>query len=230
MNKIVYMAVICISVGYFVGNINPSYIISRMKGFDIRTKGTGNAGASNTMIILGKSVGVLCALLDILKAYLTVKIMGHLFPILKIAGLLAGVACILGHILPILMGFQGGKGLACLGGVILAYNSKLLLKLLLLEFIIALVTRYICTVATSASLIFTIILFTNEGLLYALIFVPVVIAIWMKHRINFIRIRYGVEAKFSYLWNKEAEEERVRCNWNKLTQSERILVALPDPQ
>lgn len=228
MSRIIHMSVICILIGYFIGNINPAYIISRIKGFDIRAKGSGNAGASNAVIILGKYAGIFCALFDILKACLTVKLMCRLFPILKIAGILTGAACIIGHIFPVLMDFNGGKGLACLGGVVLAYNIRLFVNLLVLELIVTCITTYICSVATSASLMFTIILFANEGWIYALIFAPVVVAIWSKHRINFTRIRYGVEVKFSYLWNREAEENRIKANWNRLTPKEKERVALPD--
>ena len=58
----------CAVMGYLIGTINPSYIIAKIKGFDIRKKGSGNAGASNALILFGKIMGVICALLDIAKA------------------------------------------------------------------------------------------------------------------------------------------------------------------
>lgn len=226
MEKIIGAVLICLLMGYFVGGINPSYIISLIKGFDIRKKDSGNPGASNAMIVLGKTVGIFCAIFDILKAYFVVKISSKLFPFIKLAGMIAGVACIIGHMFPVFMKFNGGKGLACIGGVLLSYDYKLFIILLTLEVIIAFITTYICFVATTGSVIFTVILYIQNGLIYASLFIPVIIAVWYKHLINFRRIRYGVEAKFEYLWNKDKEEERVRNNWNRLCEKEREYVNL----
>ena len=56
--------IVCILIGYLIGTLNPAYFISKMKGFDIRKKGSGNAGASNALIVLGKAAGVMCAVFD----------------------------------------------------------------------------------------------------------------------------------------------------------------------
>ena len=133
----------CIALGYFIGTVNPAYFFSRKKGFDIRKRGSGNAGATNALLTMGKVVGVLCALLDMIKAYFACRLAKHLFPGLQFAGVLAGAACILGHIFPVWMGFRGGKGLACLGGVILGYNWKLFCLMLVFEIILALTVNYI---------------------------------------------------------------------------------------
>lgn len=223
MNNITII-IICILLGYLIGCINPSYIISRIKGFDIRTKGSGNAGASNAMMLLGKTVGVFCALFDILKAYISVRISTRMFPLFKLAGIITGSSCILGHIFPITMKFKGGKGLACLAGVCISYDVKLFFILMLVEFILALITSYICFVAPTGSMIFVIILFIQKGLAYASIFFPIVIVVWMKHFINFKRIKYGVEVKFKYLWDKKKEEDRIQANWNKLTIKEKMSI------
>lgn len=220
MNNITII-IICILLGYLIGCINPSYIISRIKGFDIRTKGSGNAGASNAMMLLGKTVGVFCALFDILKAYISVRISTRMFPLFKLAGIIAGSSCILGHMFPITMEFKGGKGLACLAGVCISYDVRLFLLLFIIEVMIAFITSYICFIAPSGSSIFSIILLLNEGILSAIIFMPVVVSIWRKHIINFKRIKYGVEAKLEYLWKKESEQNRIKTNWNQLTLEEK---------
>ena len=66
MNDIIHIMV-CIIIGYLIGGINPSYIFAKVKGFDIRSKGSGNAGASNAIITIGKKAGVFCAFFDIFK-------------------------------------------------------------------------------------------------------------------------------------------------------------------
>lgn len=210
----------CALLGYSIGCINPAYILSRIKGFDIRNTGSGNAGASNATIAMGKKAGLFCAIFDIFKAYLTVKISVRLYPLLRLAGIIAGVCCILGHMFPIFMNFQGGKGLASLGGMLLAYNAKVFISLLVVELIVVLVTDYICVVPTSGSLLFLMYLIT-EGALLAITFAPVVYVIIIKHKENFRRIKYGIEAKVSYLWNKTAELKRLQDNWDKLTDEER---------
>ncbi len=228
MKNLLYTILICVCIGYFIGVINPSYILSRMKGFDIRKRGSGNAGASNAMIVLGKTVGVFCALFDIFKAYIAVRISQRLFPLFKVAGIITGSACILGHIFPVTMKFKGGKGLACLAGVAISYDAKLFLILLAFEAVLAYVTNYICTVATSGSAILGTVMYLRNGIVYLCIFLPVIVVIWTKHIINIRRIRYGVEARFSYLWNKKEEQERIRNNWNKLSEEEKLYVKLPE--
>ena len=102
---------VCALIGYLIGTINPSYIYGKIRGFDIRRRGSGNAGASNATTVLGKKVGVVCALCDILKAVLAYKLVQMLFPALPIAGMLSGIACVAGHIFPFWMGFKGGTAL-----------------------------------------------------------------------------------------------------------------------
>lgn len=218
--KNLFPFMICAIFGYLVGGINPAYCIAQFKGFDIRGRGSGNAGASNAVVTMGRHVGLICALLDIFKAYLTVKISMRFFPMVKAASVFAGSCCILGHIFPVFMHFRGGKGLAALGGVILAYNWKYFLLLLSLEVLIVLITGYICTVALSASAIFTIILELECGLMTATIFLPVVIAIFTMHARNLKRIKYGLEVKISYLWKSQPEILRLKENYHRLSEEE----------
>lgn len=113
-------------------------------------------------------------------------------------------------------------------GLAISYDVKLFVYLLVFEALVAYVTTYICSVATSGSVIFGTIMYLRSGTLYLLIFLPVILAIWVKHIINFRRIRYGVEAKFSSLWNKQKELDRVRNNWNKLTEEQKAYVKLAE--
>lgn len=194
---------LCLLMSYLTGNINPAYILSKLKGFDIREKGTGNAGASNVTVVMGKKAGVFTALFDIFKAFVVVTVASELFPSLACAKILSGVACIMGHIFPFVMHFRGGKGLACLAGVILAFSPVVFLCFLLAEAVLALATDYICVVAPSGSVIFTIVYFILTGdtagtLLLAMTSVVIV----CKHIRNFRRIRKGEETHISFLWKK----------------------------
>ena len=143
---------LCILFGYLIGGINPSYIIGRLRGFDIRKKGSGNAGASNAVIVMGKAIGIGSAIFDILKATAAYWLALFIFTDLTYAAEIAGVACILGHMFPVYMKFRGGKGLACLGGVLLAMDWRFFLAILATEILLCILVNYICIVPITASI------------------------------------------------------------------------------
>ena len=207
--------VLCSFLGYFIGGINPAYIISRLKGFDIRERGSGNAGASNAMMTMGKKAGAFIAVFDIMKAFFAVVLAVKLFPHLKIAKILSGSFCILGHIFPMFMRCQGGKGLACLGGMILAYDIQLFALLLVCELILGLIADYVCVIPLSGSALFTVIYaFTTGDPAGTMILSATAIVILIKHIENLKRIQNGTEAHISFLWKKEQEIERIKNNAN----------------
>lgn len=201
-------------IGYFIGCINLSYILSRLKGFDIRSVGSGNAGASNVVIVIGRKIGLFIAVLDILKAFLAFNLAQIIFPEavsgpLSWAGVLAGVGSVLGHIFPFYMGFKGGKGLACFGGTVLGIDYRLFVILFIVAFLIAMVTDYICFAPISMAFIVPVTL----GVIYR-VWIPSAIiavasvALLYKHRENIARIRTGDELRFHFLWRRKDESER----------------------
>ena len=134
---------IVILLGYLLGSSNMAYWISLYKKVDIRGNGTGNLGASNATVLLGWGAGVIVALHDGGKAFLSVLLAKALFPDVEYAGVVAGVACVLGHIYPFYLKFKGGKGLASYFGLILALNWKLALIVAGLIILITLITDFI---------------------------------------------------------------------------------------
>ena len=214
-------AISCILLGYLIGCINPAYIVGKRKGFDIRKRGSGNAGASNAVIVMGKKAGVLSALFDIFKAVLVVSLATKLFADLVYAKILAGVSCIVGHIFPVFMGFRGGKGLACLGGLILAYDWKIFLIMLLAELLIAFAVDYICVVPITASLAFPVIYAVqSKEPIGTFILLGCAVLILFKHMENLQRIRNGSEAHFSFLWKRDEEIARLTENSEKNEQTD----------
>ena len=196
--------IFCILIGYLIGAINPSYIIAKIRGFDIREKGSKNAGASNALILFGKVLGIGCALFDITKAALAIWLSETLFPGLTYSFAATGVACILGHVFPFYMKFRGGKGLACLGGMILAFDVRVFLVMLTAEIAVAVVTDYICFVPLSASAVFPIVYgVIRRDVLGAVIIAILCPLMFYKHRENLKRIRQKTELPFSFLWNKD---------------------------
>lgn len=198
-------------MGYLFGMFNPAYIFGRLRGFDIRRRGSGNAGATNVTLVMGKAAGSLCAALDIFKSFIAYKLAKLLFPALTYAGILAGCACVIGHIFPAWMNFAGGKGLASMAGLVLAYDARLFLCLLVIEVLLALIVNYICVMPLSLCVIFPAIYALQTGnpigtlLLAALI--PVIV---YKHLPNIRRILAGQEAHVSWLWNAKKEEARLK--------------------
>ena len=196
--------VFCILIGYLIGAINPSYIIAKLRGFDIREKGSKNAGASNALILFGKVLGIGCALFDIAKATFAIWLCGKLFPELTYSFAVTGVACILGHVFPFYMDFKGGKGLACLGGMILAFDCRVFLIMLAAEIIVAIVTDYICFVPLTASAVFPIVYgIMRQDARGALIIAVILPLMIYKHKENLKRIKQKTEMPFSFLWNKD---------------------------
>ena len=216
--------IITILISYLVGNINPSYIIGRLKGIDIRRQGSGNAGASNATVLFGKWVGIFSALFDIAKAYLVMLIFPLIFTDVPFVAECAGVAVIIGHIFPVLMNFKGGKGLASLGGLLLAIDARLFLIMLTAEIVVLLLVNFICIVPITASILIPIAygLLGSDGLGWlwnadggwwgaAIISIASVIMLW-RHRENVARIIKGKEMHFSYIWMsaEDRKQELIR--------------------
>lgn len=207
--------ILCILLGYLLGNFSPAFLIGKKRGYDARKDGSGNVGASNAFILAGKTAFFVTAILDIMKAFAAYKLCALLFPASDIAGPLGGAACILGHMYPAVLRFHGGKGLACLGGVILAWHWEWFLILLAAAVVIAFATRYICFVAPTISVVFPAIYWWRTGSLAgALILLIPAIAIILKHAENFRHIKDGTELSMAFLWNREAEMKRTG-RWNE---------------
>lgn len=210
MQKTALCALACVAAGYFIGCINPAFIIGRIKGYDVRSSGSKNAGASNTVIMAGKLAGVLVALLDIFKAALSWRLCQALFPQFALAGIIGGVACILGHMFPVFLHFCGGKGLACIGGVVLAYDPATFLIMLAITCVIGFATNYIAIATVSIAAIWPVYYGVTTGFwagaaVLAVPFVPIL----LRHMTNFRRIRAGEELRLNFLWKKDSELERI---------------------
>ena len=219
MNRIL-QGMLCVLLGYALGNFSPAFLLGRKKGYDIREEGSGNVGATNVFILLGKNAFFLTAMLDILKAFAAYRVCGFLFPSLPIAAPLGGAACVIGHIYPVLLRFRGGKGLASIGGLVLAWDWKWFFLFLALAVVIAFGTRYVCLVAPTISLVFPACYYWMTGLFVpALILLIPAIPVFARHWENFVRIKEGVEMRTTFIWDKEGELKRIG-KWNPKTESQ----------
>ncbi len=214
--------ILCAALGYLLGMINPAYLFGKIHGFDIRKYGSGNAGATNATMIMGKTTGVVCMLVDVFKAFTAYRLAVKWFPAIAFAGVLAGVSCVLGHIFPAYMHFSGGKGLACMLGMMLAHNWRLFIAMLIAEILLVLLLGYICVMAPTLSILFPLVYVAGTGDLAGMAVLAVLIPVMIyKHLPNLRRIAEGKEMRISWLWNAKAEEARIEKNfsqteWNTL--------------
>ena len=105
-----------------MGCLNPAAWIGKKNHIDLKQAGTGNLGATNTTMVLGRKAGAFVLVFDVAKSFLAARLARWLLPQLAVSGMLASIGVILGHCFPITMHFSGGKGLAAFGGMMLAYN------------------------------------------------------------------------------------------------------------
>ena len=217
---LILKAILCVLIGYLLGNFSPAYLFGKLKGYDIRKEGSGNVGATNAFLLVGKHAFFITAALDILKSFAAWRLCRFLFPELPVAGPLAGAACVIGHMYPVLLGFHGGKGLASLGGLVLAWSWKWFLILLGAAILIAFVTRYVCLVAPIMSILIPGCYYwdTGDAAGAAILLLPT-IPIFIKHWENFVRIREGTEMRTSFIWDKEGELKRIG-KWNEKTRNQ----------
>ena len=197
-----------IAIGsYLLGSIPFGYLAGRLCGVDIRTKGSGNIGATNALRVLGKKWGYAVFLLDFLKAWLPVKLaLGWGIALMvhpaSAPGALAGLCALLGHSFPVWLGFKGGKGIASSAGVIVGlFSLPVFLICLGLWLLLFTATRYVSVASIVASAALPVAVFTlyrphrADWLGLTVSVVMAALAIW-RHRSNIVRLRAGTEPRF----------------------------------
>lgn len=183
-----------VAIGYGLGQLSPAALISKMKGKDLRKNGTGNLGATNTMIVFGKTYGILVMIFDVLKAYFAIKIAECLFPLMKFAGLIAGCFAVIGHVFPAYMEFRGGKGVAAFAGMILAYDVRTLVIILAIAILLMVVTDFGTWGPVSAAILFPLWLWVRIQNIVVFGSVAAVGGLIIyKHKENFERLKDGEE-------------------------------------
>ena len=200
-------------IAYLIGSISFSVIISKkMAGFDVREKGSGNAGTTNVLRSVGKKAAVITLVCDVLKGVVAVLIAllaGVIIKDLDKALLvqLAGVFVIIGHTFPVFFKFKGGKGIATSLGVLLIINWQIGLICLVFALLLMALTRMVSVGSIAAAVLFPVlVLFINQNYIVAessnwsyLIFsVVIALLVIFNHRTNLKRIFTGTENKLSF--------------------------------
>lgn len=209
-------------IAYLIGSINFSILISKKKaGFDIREKGSGNAGTTNMLRSVGKGAAIVTLILDILKGVVTIWLsIFYGFMLYKIWNInidyailiqVSGILVIVGHTYPIYFGFKGGKGVATALGILLVTNWHIGIISLVFALVLIIVSRMVSVGAICAAILFPVLtLFSYESLFiepgnYMVFSIIIAIIVCFNHRENIKRIMNGTENKIS-LKNKNKGE------------------------
>ena len=202
-------------IAYLIGSVNFSVLISKkMAGFDVREKGSGNAGTTNMLRSVGKKAAAITLVCDILKGVISIVIaiiVGNIAKNLdrEILLQIAGIAVVLGHTFPIFFGFKGGKGVATSLGVLLMSNWQIGLICLVFAVALMVLTRMVSLGSCAAAVLFPVLtLFINQhytvltdgksGRVYFVYSVILAIIVLYNHRSNIKRILNGTENKLSF--------------------------------
>lgn len=209
-----------IILSYLVGSIPTSIIISKLShGIDIREHGSGNAGGTNVMRVLGWKKGLLVILLDALKGAVAVVFVARLhygglpfqnvspFDDFTLVQIIAGIAAVIGHIWTIFAGFRGGKGIATALGMLIMIITIDMLVAVGIFIIVVTISRYVSLGSILAALSIPFTLIFRENILndhiqsYGTI-LPFVVAVSLlvvfTHRKNVMRLINGTESKISF--------------------------------
>ena len=198
-------------IAYCIGSVNFSVIISKkMAGFDVREKGSGNAGTTNVLRTVGKRASIITLICDILKGVIAILI-AYIAGLMVKEGVdkalliqLAGIAVILGHTFPIFFQFKGGKGIATALGVLMMTNWNIGLICLVFALVLMILTRMVSLGSIAAAILFPILitfmphtsyLVDGNYIVYSILLAVLVV---FNHRENVKRLLSGTENKIDF--------------------------------
>lgn len=198
--------IISVLLAYLAGSVPSAIWAGKLfHGIDIREHGSGNAGATNTIRVLGWKTGVPVLIVDLAKGWLasSLPVLLHAaekgseqMMILQIA---CGMVAIVGHVFPVLAGFRGGKGVATTFGVLLALQPWLTLTCAGIFLVVLLISGYVSLGSITAAIAFPILLMTlfhSNSLFFRIFSIIIAAALVVTHYQNIKRLIKGEEKKF----------------------------------
>ncbi len=211
---------ICVLIGYVFGLFQTGYIYGKLNKIDIRQYGSGNAGTTNALRVMGKKAGLVTLLGDCIKAILACVVAALIFRDSELPGkllaLYGGLGAVLGHNFPFYLKFKGGKGIAATAGILIAFDIRIGVIMLIVFSTTLFISRYVSlsSMVMMASFFVVTVIFGKCGLLYdapdavlceayIITFLMAVMA-FVRHRQNIVRLKNGNENKFSL--KKKAEK------------------------
>ena len=215
---------LCLVVGYIFGTFQTAYFYGKMHGIDIRTMGSGNAGTTNTLRVLGTKAGMIVLIGDVIKTILAIAF-ARAFIISNFAPegteylyvLYTAAGAILGHNFPFYMQFKGGKGIASTFGLILSFHPWFIPMGFIVFLGVFMTTHYVSlgSLLIYAGFVIQMVIMGQTGSLgvveqtvlnemYVVAVLLMVMAYW-KHRENIKRLLSHTERK-TYLFKKKNVE------------------------
>jgi len=189
-------------IGFFSGAIPFGFIISKLKGIDIRKHGSGNIGFSNVFRTVGKIEGISVLFLDIAKGFLPVLLFIRYYGYHY--GIIAGIAAMLGHMFTPVLKFKGGKGVATGLGIFIGLSPLSALFTFIVWLIVVVISRYISLGSLTAAIALPLFIYfsrfigRDEYNIFLLIFtIFVCLLVIIMHRSNIKRLVKGKENRFS---------------------------------
>ena len=192
-------------LAYLLGSIPTAvWMGRRFHNIDVRERGSGNAGATNVIRVLGWKTGIPVLLIDLAKGWLAAmlpvffNLAGSGTALITNMQILAGLTAIVGHIYPVFAGFKGGKGVASFFGVLLALQPLLTICCFGVFLVVLLITGIVSVSSMSAGIAFPLllfILFDSPSLIFKIFSIFVAIALLITHRKNIGRLMKGEESK-----------------------------------
>ena len=203
---------------YLIGSFSSAVLIGRwFFGTDVRQHGSGNAGATNTIRVLGTKVGVVVLLLDVFKGWLAVALFGFFAaglaePVASYMKLGYALSVVIGHVFPLYTSFKGGKGVATLLGVGLALFPLASIISLGVFILVLLITRYVSLGSITAAILFPFLVNLilpgpAPELPIVILSIMVGIGVPLTHKKNVRRLLAGEENRFSLSSAKKKQEE-----------------------
>ncbi|MBO5995592.1 MAG: glycerol-3-phosphate 1-O-acyltransferase PlsY, partial [Firmicutes bacterium] len=188
--------IITVVVSYLLGSISPAILLGRARGINIKKEGSGNAGTTNVLRVMGGKAAIVTLTVDILKGFLPALIFGMIFG--DTFGYIACLAAFIGHVFPIYYGFKGGKGVAVAFGGLLGVNWKIALLCLATVVVFTLISKRMSvgSIAGAASAIIYALIFEKSFLIYVTIMALLII---FMHRGNIKSLLNHEEPPLSFL-------------------------------
>lgn len=194
--------IVCLILGYLIGTFSTSYIVGMARHLDIRKYGSGNAGTTNALRVLGTKAGIITFAGDFFKAFIPLTLMKYVIwpgeDFLYLMMLIMGFGIVIGHNYPVWLGFKGGKGIAATGGVFVAFDPWIFIPGIILFLGVIFLSKYVSLGSLCLSVLFPIwmILTMKSDPYYGwIIFVTFLytISAFVRHRANIVRLANGTE-------------------------------------
>ena len=190
------MIAVLIVLAYLGGSVPWGFLAASSAGVDIRTKGSGNTGATNVWRVLGRRYGIPVMVLDVAKGAVPVLVGLHAYG--SGVAIIAGAAAVLGHTFPVFLGFGGGTGVATTGGVVLAITPLVALGMIALMVALLWLFRYVSLASMACAVAYPIVCAATGQPWPVLVFGTLAAAgIVARHRANIDRLRAGTESRIT---------------------------------